>query len=233
MWHFDTVLMVGTGIGITPFAAMLRSVNIRLQQRAKMLRGVSDYSVGGGASGKGGKGAGATGRSSSSSAAPAFDEDDVLWKTICEATKCPSKLHLVWSVRSEDEFQWFYDVLAESVNGPAKDHCVINLFQTGEIALSERNPINCEFKEFAGRPDWRRIFAKLSTEVKGNLTSARADEVRDSSGGSGKGGGAGGRGRSDVGVFLCGSPAVGVELKAQCQKCSQGDVRFHYFAESF
>ncbi|CAD7936208.1 unnamed protein product [Amoebophrya sp. A120] len=278
MWHFDTVLMVGTGIGITPFAAMLRSVNIRLQQRAKMMQNLSGRDV---ALAKAGTSSsslikpstqrkllaaknermqkGATTHLNKMNAEGAAsepeninsgtdDDDDMLWTTIREATKCPSKLHLVWSVRSQDEFQWFYDVLVESVNGPAKDHVVINLFQTGEISLSERVPINCEFHEFAGRPDWRRIFQKLSTE--------QAEAVKQAAGGATLGGGGGsgsgtrpsfGLGTTlnaqntarksqragDVGVFLCGSPAVGVELKAQCQKCSQGPVRFHYFAESF
>merc|ERR1712060_206603 len=42
MWHFKTVMLVGTGIGVTPFAAMLRSVNIRLDQRKKVAKVLSN-----------------------------------------------------------------------------------------------------------------------------------------------------------------------------------------------
>lgn len=33
MWHFESIILVGAGIGATPFAAMLRSANIKLKQR--------------------------------------------------------------------------------------------------------------------------------------------------------------------------------------------------------
>eukprot|EP00439_Symbiodinium_sp_Y106_P034684 s1065_g4.t1 len=39
VWGFDTLMAVGAGIGVTPFASILRSVQLRAKQRETLLRG--------------------------------------------------------------------------------------------------------------------------------------------------------------------------------------------------
>ncbi|CAE7194071.1 CYBB, partial [Symbiodinium sp. CCMP2456] len=39
VWSFDTLMAVGAGIGVTPFASIMRSVQLRAKQRETLLRG--------------------------------------------------------------------------------------------------------------------------------------------------------------------------------------------------
>merc|ERR1712039_729661 len=38
VWDFNTLMVVGAGIGVTPFASILRSVQIRVTQREAILK---------------------------------------------------------------------------------------------------------------------------------------------------------------------------------------------------
>merc|ERR1712217_379944 len=38
VWQYEVVMVVGAGIGVTPFASILRSVQLRTQQRQALLR---------------------------------------------------------------------------------------------------------------------------------------------------------------------------------------------------
>merc|ERR1740121_1534740 len=40
VWDFETVMIVGAGIGVTPFASILRSVQLRAKQRQAILKAV-------------------------------------------------------------------------------------------------------------------------------------------------------------------------------------------------
>ena len=33
VWYYDTVMLIGAGIGVTPFAAILRSIQLRIKHR--------------------------------------------------------------------------------------------------------------------------------------------------------------------------------------------------------
>merc|ERR1719464_2512491 len=37
VWEYETILVVGSGIGVTPFVAILRSIQLRAMQRNAML----------------------------------------------------------------------------------------------------------------------------------------------------------------------------------------------------
>lgn len=53
VWSFDTLMAVGAGIGVTPFASILRSVQLRAKQRETLLRGEAPaFSQGGRGSGE-------------------------------------------------------------------------------------------------------------------------------------------------------------------------------------
>lgn len=81
---------------------------------------------------------------------------------------------------------------------------------TGEIELSQVRKLPCEGGQFFGRPNWARIFRQNREKHKGE----------------------------HLGVFLCGSPAIGVELAKQSKKNTDppaypGGTRFSFFKEHF
>lgn len=122
----------------------------------------------------------------------------------------PTKIHFYWIIRNQEEFNWFYDLLAAAIEGPAKDMIEINLFTTAEMELSKVKPLHCVHHQFFGRPDWNRIFKGVKKEHTGE----------------------------HVGVFLCGSPIIGQELAHQSQKHSDGPemasrTTFSFFKETF
>ena len=87
----------------------------------------------------------------------------------------------------------------------------IHLWITGGGDLKNLNQQSedcpCELNEYAGRPNWTKIFDEAAKNYKGQR----------------------------VGVFLCGSPMIGKALKANCAKKTNLDEKteFHYFEENF
>jgi NADPH oxidase len=176
VWQFDTIMIVGSGIGVTPFASILRSVQLRAQQRDAIL--------------------------SASSSAP----KELLEKVVT----VPLRVYFYWIVRSQEELRWFGDLLAAAARGPAQDIIEVNVFMTGEVELSQVEPLTCTTRHFCGRPNWGRIFKENRARHTGE----------------------------HVGVFLCGSPAIGKELSAQSIKHSdapnsQSCTRFTFYKEYF
>eukprot|EP00427_Karlodinium_veneficum_P031661 CAMPEP_0169187536 /NCGR_PEP_ID=MMETSP1016-20121227/2976_1 /TAXON_ID=342587 /ORGANISM="Karlodinium micrum, Strain CCMP2283" /LENGTH=300 /DNA_ID=CAMNT_0009263501 /DNA_START=206 /DNA_END=1105 /DNA_ORIENTATION=- len=111
-----------------------------------------------------------------------------LKRLVQSTVNVPKRIHFYWIVRSQEEFDWFYDLLAAAVEGPAKDIVVINVFTTGEIELSQVKSLPCaHHHQFFGRPNWGRIFKDVRNQSRGE----------------------------HIGVFLCGSPVIGTELARQ------------------
>ena len=131
-------------------------------------------------------------------------------RLVKEVIPVPERIHFYWIVRNQQELDWFYDLLATAVEGPAKDLVEVNLFTTGEIELSAVKQLKCVHHQFFGRPNWNRIFK-----------GCKAQHLGD-----------------HIGVFLCGSPIIGQELARQSAKHSdppdqQCRTRFSFFKEHF
>eukprot|EP00439_Symbiodinium_sp_Y106_P040210 s1065_g4.t3 len=107
VWGFDTLMAVGAGIGVTPFASILRSVQLRAKQRETLLRG--------------GRGSGEKETS----------------RMVESLIPIPKKIYFYWICRGQEEFDWFYDLLSAAAEGPAAGVVDITLFLTGEIELKQ------------------------------------------------------------------------------------------------
>merc|ERR1711988_1582553 len=182
VWGFETLMVVGAGIGVTPFASIMRSVQLRAKQRNNPNQNQQTTSV----------------------------ENDDSWLKLEEMVTVPKRIYFYWIVRSQEEFDWFYDLLAAAADGPASDIIDITLFLTGEVELSKVKKLPSASGQFFGRPNWGRIFKQNREKHKGE----------------------------HVGVFLCGSPVIGEELARQSAKNSDligspGATRFSFFKEHF
>jgi len=266
VWSFETVMIVGAGIGVTPFASILRSVQLRAKQRETILNAISKDRVSrtnlpaslvgeADASGLvpasnriGGldwlknpfsrqsgevpqedlpKPAESTPRRSNwaktvqaecgaaEAAQPALKpeqtQDDLgIRQMLDNVVRVPRRVYFYWIVRSQDELDWFMDLLKSAVEGPAKDNVVISVFLTGEIELADVKEMSFIHHHNFGRPNWARIFKKVHDDHLGE----------------------------HVGVFLCGSPLIGQELARQSDKNTDppnlaGGTRFSFFKENF
>jgi len=147
VWKHRSVVLVGAGIGVTPFASILRSTQLQPKKARKLPPSGSQ----------------ATSMSAlrqmlftetTSNASPSTAEEDG-WQP-CET------IYFYWLCRGQEEFEWFYDMLSEAVGSNKKIE--VNLFQTGEIELKKVKALGCGFQQFFGRPNWGRIFCKIAEE---------------------------------------------------------------------
>lgn len=177
VWRHRVVMLVGAGIGVTPFASILRSIQLRKASKAPRppaARGTGDES----------------------------DKAALEWFP-CE------HVHFYWLCRSQDEFDWFQDLLQSAVkfDGPAKDGTEVNLFQTGEVELVKVK-LRCGFRQFMGRPNWSRIFPNVAQQHPGE----------------------------NIGVFLCGPAVLRGELQngaASAMEKDSNETTFTVHAENF
>jgi len=145
VWQFEVVMVVGAGIGVTPFASIMRSVQLRTLQRQALLKSAPAPSP----SKWWGSMAG------NSSTAP--ESADVTNRLLEDVITVPKKVYFYWIIRSQEEADWFYDLLAAAADGPAKDIIEICVFMTGEVELSRVKKLPCSKGQFFGRPQWGRI----------------------------------------------------------------------------
>lgn len=199
VWQHRVVVLVGAGIGVTPFASILRSITLRVPTTVEVMgggmgRGQPQFKMlakmrraGAQQQAEGGEGLAGTAEAKE-------------WKP-CE------HVHFYWLCRNRDEFEWFYDLLHESVDGARGDSIELNLFQTGEAELGKVKDLGCEFRQFFGRPNWSRIFPKLAKDYPGE----------------------------SVGVFLCGPSALREDIHIGTQKGNKNNcgTDFKLYAENF
>lgn len=179
-FDYDIILLVGAGIGVTPFVSVMNSIRMkqggfRMQEQAVSTKQKS-----------------------------AFDN---LVK--------PKKCYFYWICRDHQEFEWFSPLFKKIEQDKAmKDTFELNTFVTGEVNLDDLAVDGAKtakgsgnsMNKFAGRPNWRRIFKDVATEFP----------------------------HGDCGVFFCGPPAVGHELRKSCKQNSKEDgTRFSFFQETF
>jgi len=185
VWKHKVVMLVGAGIGVTPFASILKSLQFQLKAQ-NSLRSRS----------KGDPAAPATNTNNHSAA-----RDLLNWEA-CQ------HVHFYWLCRNQEEFFWFHDMLVDAVQGPGKDRIEVNLFQTAETEIKEVKRIHESFKQFMGRPNWKRIFPKLAEQYPGET----------------------------IGTFLCGPQALRGELQRAAfavHSSDQNGSKFNVHAENF
>jgi len=127
---------------------------------------------------------------------------------IDHATRCPIKASLYWICRSQDEFDWFAALLEKCMDGPCQDMFEINLFCTRDL---DRSKFNINVKNvFTGRPNWGALYQDVKDEVAQSFP-----------------------GINSVGVFLCGPPLIGKQLRTTARRMSDDKLKFDVFTESF
>jgi len=147
VWRHRSVVLVGAGIGVTPFASILRSIQLRPKKATKrppsgtQAKGVSSWRQ-------------KLFSEDNSSAPPPTAEEDG-WQA-CET------VYFYWLCRGQEEFEWFYEMLSEAIG--LNKNIEVNLFQTGEIELTKVKALGCGFQQYFGRPNWGRIFVKMAEE---------------------------------------------------------------------
>lgn len=243
VWEFGPIMVVGAGIGVTPFVSIMRSVQLRAQQRAVILghakvddslaaskdrrkkvkeqkREAAVETASGGGSGMGTvtswfkkrvgkKMAGKSSKDSGASSAAAAPPDSAspqargpregedwnpegLAELVQDVIPVPTRIHFYWIVRTQEELDWFYDLLAAAVEGSASDIAEVHFFLTQEVETQGRLSLPCASQQHFGRPNWGTIFASVKEQHPGE----------------------------NVGVFLCGNPAIGDELALQSREHS-------------
>lgn len=161
VWGFDTLMVVGAGIGVTPFASIMKSVQLRCKQRETILKAVTakpsawrsrqpvQVEIGNLPGGEG------------TSMEPGIE------KLLDEMVVIPKRIYFYWICRGQEEFDWFYDLLHDAADGPAAGIIDITLFLTGEVELSQVKKLPCASGQFFGRPNWQRIFKQNRDRHKG------------------------------------------------------------------
>jgi hypothetical protein len=159
VWQHRVVVLVGAGIGVTPFASILRSI---------LMRKPATIELTGGGMGRGQPQFKVIARMKAAAQRQQPDgaEDSVQTSESYQWKPC-ERIHFYWLCRSQDEFEWFYGLLQEAVRAAQGDHLEVNLFQTGEAELSKVKDLGCGFRQFFGRPNWNRIFPKLAQDYPG------------------------------------------------------------------
>jgi respiratory burst oxidase len=114
-----------------------------------------------------------------------------------KAKHAPSKsLHFIWVNRTVHGFHWFFRDFERIVSEDSPVDVQIDIFVTGvvnELSLPENSS---KIRYHIGRPQWSQLFSNIFE---------REDFIRDP---------------EAVGVFFCGSPAVGRIVKAAANEAS-------------
>eukprot|EP00438_Fugacium_kawagutii_P014091 Skav231794 [mRNA] locus=scaffold734:99355:104163:+ [translate_table: standard] len=147
VWGFETLMVVGAGIGVTPFASILRSVQMKSKQRETIMNSSRP--------------------STWKSSMGGDDTRASLQRLIEDLVVVPKKIYFYWICRGQEEFDWFSNLLSDAADGPAAGIVDITLFLTGEIELSQVKKLPCATGQFFGRPNWGRIFKTNREKHKG------------------------------------------------------------------
>ncbi|KAI8998229.1 ferric reductase NAD binding domain-containing protein, partial [Gaertneriomyces semiglobifer] len=187
VFDHDTVVLVGAGIGVTPFISILKSISIRARQREI-----------------------------------AGSMDNLQQQSL--------KVYFYWICRDEQEFHSFKDLIDAVIDSAdLKDSLQVNTYTTGvsvfidyialrrvflTLGLQELNlkQVKLErYNQYSGKPNWGRILKEIAGDHQGE----------------------------EIGVFLCGPPALARELQASCKRQNQtanklnSKTIFKFHKESF
>ncbi|XP_026094443.1 NADPH oxidase 5 [Carassius auratus] len=174
----EHAVLIGAGIGITPFASILQSIMCRYHMRKQNC--------------------------------PNFNYSR------CEAIKDNEmklrKVDFIWINRDQKSFEWFVSLLTklemeQADEEPEGRFLEMHMYMTSALGKNDMKAIGLQMaldllakkekrdsitglrtRTQPGRPDWAKVFQKVSEEKKGKVR-----------------------------VFYCGSPALAKAIKAQCE----------------
>ncbi|XP_056455651.1 NADPH oxidase 5-like [Gadus chalcogrammus] len=174
----EHAVLIGAGIGITPFASILQSIMYRYRRRKQNCPNCS-YS----------------------------------WcENIIDSDMKLRKVDFIWINRDQKSFEWFVSLLTKLEMDQADEEpdgrfLEMHMYMTSALSKNDMKAIGLQMaldllakkekrdsitglqtRTQPGRPDWAKVFQKVSEENKGK-----------------------------VHVFYCGAPALAKTIKAQCE----------------
>ncbi|XP_078444165.1 riboflavin synthase-like superfamily protein [Wolffia australiana] len=213
--NYDVLLLVGLGIGATPFISILRDLlnNIRSVEEQQDSSSCTDTSR----SDDGGNSAGSVwGGAASSSGSNGGGKKRAL-KT--------SHAHFYWVTRETGSFEWFKEVMDEVAEMDHKGviemhNYLTSVYEEGDARSTLLTMVQAlnhakhgvdilsgtRVRTHFARPNWRDVFSRIASKHPS----------------------------STVGVFYCGTPALAKELKSLAQELTHRTAtRFHFHKEYF
>uniref|UniRef100_A0A672MAF7 NADPH oxidase 5 n=1 Tax=Sinocyclocheilus grahami TaxID=75366 RepID=A0A672MAF7_SINGR len=175
----EHAVLIGAGIGITPFASILQSIMCRYRMRKQN-----------------------------------YPNCNYSWcETIKDNEMKLRKVDFIWINRDQKSFEWFVSLLTklemdQADEEPEGRFLEMHMYMTSALSKNDMKAIGLQMaldllakkekrdsitglrtRTQPGRPDWAKVFQKVSEEKKGK-----------------------------VHVFYCGSPALAKVIKAQCEQ---------------
>ncbi|CAD5327572.1 unnamed protein product [Arabidopsis thaliana] len=211
-WKYDVVLLVGLGIGATPFVSILRDLLnniIKQQEQAECISGScsnsnisSDHSF----------------SCLNSEAASRIPQTQ-------RKTLNTKNAYFYWVTREQGSFDWFKEIMNEIADSDRKGviemhNYLTSVYEEGDTRSNlltmiqtlnhAKNGVDIfsgtKVRTHFGRPKWKKVLSKISTKHR----NAR------------------------IGVFYCGVPSLGKELSTLCHEFNQtGITRFDFHKEQF
>ncbi|XP_016408886.1 NADPH oxidase 5 [Sinocyclocheilus rhinocerous] len=185
----EHAVLIGAGIGITPFASILQSIMCRYRMRKQN-----------------------------------YPNCNYSWcETIKDNEMKLRKVDFIWINRDQKSFEWFVSLLTklemdQADEEPEGRFLEMHMYMTSALSKNDMKAIGLQMaldllakkekrdsitglrtRTQPGRPDWAKVFQKVSEEKKGK-----------------------------VHVFYCGSPALAKVIKAQCEQFGFNFYKEHF-----
>ncbi|CAN8245420.1 unnamed protein product [Cochlearia groenlandica] len=201
---YDVLLLVGLGIGATPFISILKDLLNNIVKMEEQADSISNFS-----------------RSSEHSTGSNGDNNTPRRKRILKTTNA----YFYWVTREQGSFDWFKGIMNEVAEldhrGVIEMHNYLtSVYEEGDArsalitmvqALNHaKNGVDIvsgtSVRTHFARPNWKKVLSKLSSKH----CNAR------------------------IGVFYCGVPVLGKELSKLCNTFNQkGSTKFEFHKEHF
>lgn len=206
---YDVLLLVGLGIGATPFISILKDLLKNIVTMEEQADLVSDFS-------------GNSEMSAATSEQPALNKISPKKR---KSTLKTTNAYFYWVTREQGSFDWFKGVMNEVAEldqrGVIEMHNYLtSVYEEGDArsalitmvqALNHaKNGVDIvsgtSVRTHFARPNWRKVFSKTLTKH----ANAR------------------------IGVFYCGAPILAKELSKLCKEFNQkGTTKFEFHKEHF
>ncbi|CAH8359710.1 unnamed protein product [Eruca vesicaria subsp. sativa] len=210
-WKYDVLLLVGLGIGATPFVSILRDLLNKIVKQHEQAEGLSGSCSNGSVS-------------SDQSFSCLNSETGNRISTSQRGVLNTKKAYFYWVTREQGSFDWFRQIMTEiaesDIKGVIEMHNYLtSVYDVGDARtnlltmIQTLNHAKNGVDMFSGtkaiisiKPKWKKVLSKISTKHK----DAR------------------------IGVFYCGGPSLGKELSTLCHEFNQtGCSRFEFHKEQF
>jgi NADPH oxidase len=133
------------------------------------------------------------------------------------------KLYFIWINRDVQAFAWFQSLLSSLEETVPRSMLEIHTYLTGKQSLEDIQNIamhqgdvdpitELQTRTHYGRPEWSRIFQSVKAQNKAIMSQGDGNEV---------------------GVFYCGPSPLAKKLKEECDKTSDGGIKFVLRKEHF